>query len=123
MREDVAFGDIVHEGSMWVPADRIDTTVTAEEIVEAEDPTTGPQGAPLGGGKGPLKLPVSHIGGIRVPKGGSSCNNCRFVSADGTQCSNLYFVEWNGGNPILPYPADEYCSDWYEPNPTLMDKK
>lgn len=107
--EDIAFGDIVLDGSMWIPADRIDMSVTAEEIVDNVD-----RPEHLGGGRGPLKLPKTHVAGIKVPKGGSCCANCRFVSADGKECANVFWVEWNGGDTKLPEPADEYCSDWWE---------
>lgn len=77
---------------------------------------------PKYGGKGKFELPDSHEAAIRVPKGGSSCSNCRFVSADGKHCENHHWVQWNGGDNKLPYPADEYCSDWFEPNPSKMKK-
>jgi hypothetical protein len=73
---------------------------------------------PYGGKK--FTLPKDHEAGMRVPKGGSSCSNCRFVSADSKECLNTHWVEWNGGSTKLPAPADEYCSDWYEPNPKKM---
>ncbi len=64
------------------------------------------------GGK-EVQFPQSHVPGIRVPKGGSSCSTCRFLGADKKTCDNYYWVEWSGTN-MLPEPADEYCSDWYE---------
>jgi hypothetical protein len=72
------------------------------------------------GGMGEFILPDDHKAGMVVPKGGSSCANCRFASTDGKHCLNVYWVEWNGGNPAIPAPADEYCSDWYEPNPAKL---
>lgn len=65
------------------------------------------------GGKGEFKLPDSHKAGMRVPKGGSSCASCKFLSDDKKHCLNEYWIEWNGGDSKLPLPADEYCSDWY----------
>jgi hypothetical protein len=61
--------------------------------------------------------PNTHKAGMRVPKGGSSCESCKFLE-DGNKCNNKYFIEWNGSKD-LPLPADEYCSDWYEPNKEL----
>ncbi len=66
------------------------------------------------GGKGEFKLPVNHIAGMKVPKGGSSCAKCKFLSEDKKNCGNKYWIKWNDGNTKLPAPADEYCSDWFE---------
>lgn len=71
------------------------------------------------GGLGEFKLPNNHKAGITVPKGGSSCASCKFLSKDKLMCTNKFWIEWNGGDSKLPMPADEYCSDWYEPK----DKK
>jgi GNAT superfamily N-acetyltransferase len=60
--------------------------------------------------------PDTHQAAMRVPKGGSSCSSCRFVSEDKKECSNEHFIKWNNGSKELPLPADEYCSDWYEPH-------
>lgn len=57
-------------------------------------------------------LPPNHQLGMRVPKGGSMCARCEFLSSP-TTCGNKGFVEWNGGAK-LPDPADEYCCDLYE---------
>lgn len=66
------------------------------------------------GGKGPFKLPISHKAGIKVPKGGSSCDNCKYYQSEG-QCGNKYWVEWNGGDSTIPSDSpDEYCCDWWE---------
>lgn len=62
-----------------------------------------------------FKLPTTHIPGMQVPKGGSSCSNCKYLGTDGDSCENQYFQAWNYGNTKLPAPADEYCSDWWEP--------
>ena len=61
---------------------------------------------------GKFKLPPDHQPGMRVPKGGSSCAKCQFVSEDKKHCSSKYFQEW-AGTDELPAPADEYCSDWF----------
>lgn len=63
-------------------------------------------------GPGNFELPPNHKPGIKVPKGGSSCSNCKFWN--GSECTNEYFIKWNGSGTI-PAPPDEYCSDWYEP--------
>ena len=69
------------------------------------------------GGKGKFALPSSHVAAFKVPKGGSSCASCKWVSLDKKSCANTFWVEWNGGDSSLPAPADSYCSDWY------MEKK
>lgn len=56
-------------------------------------------------------LPEDHQLGMKVPKGGSMCANCKFLASP-TTCGNEGFVKWNGG-PKLPFPADEYCCDNY----------
>jgi len=69
------------------------------------------------GGVGPFFLPDEHVAGMRVPKGGSCCANCKFGSTgedDTSRCVEPNFVAWNGGDE-LPAPADEYCSDWWQP--------
>lgn len=58
--------------------------------------------------------PANHKPAMRVPEGGSSCVSCKFLDDDGASCSNSYFVAWNGSGK-LPAPANEFCSDWYEP--------
>jgi len=66
------------------------------------------------GGKGKITFPPDHKPGMKVPKGGSSCSSCEYLGKDGKTCTNKYFKKWHGSNK-LPVPADEYCSDWYEP--------
>lgn len=61
--------------------------------------------------KGPIEYPPDHKPGMKVPKNGSMCANCEYVSGD--RCTNEYFIKWNGGDKIAG-PIDEYCSDWYE---------
>lgn len=58
--------------------------------------------------------PRDHRPGMRVPFGGSSCANCEYLSVDRTRCNNHYFQRWHGTD-LLPFPADQYCSDWYSP--------
>jgi hypothetical protein len=60
------------------------------------------------------QYPPNHEPAIKVPKGGSSCSSCEYLGKDGKRCSNEYFIKWNGSDR-LPYPADQFCSDWYEP--------
>ncbi len=62
--------------------------------------------------KGKPEYPADHEPGMKVPKGGSMCKNCEYVS--GQKCTNKYFIKWNGSD-IIPAPIDEYCSDFYEP--------
>ena len=61
--------------------------------------------------KGEITYPPDHKPGMKVPKGGSSCSSCEYLS--GGKCTNEYFIKWNGSG-VLPAPPDEYCSDWYE---------
>lgn len=56
-------------------------------------------------------LPKDHQLGMKVPKGGSMCANCKYIASP-TTCGNKGFIEWNKG-PNLPHPADEYCCDNY----------
>jgi len=68
------------------------------------------------GGKGKTSFPRDHVAAMRVPKGGSSCKNCKFVDVDAHACKSAHYVRWNGGDPKLPdFGLDEICSDWYEP--------
>ena len=64
--------------------------------------------------KGTVSYPKDHQPGMRVPRGGSSCETCKYLGNDARSCNNKYFQLWHGSR-ILPFPADEYCSDWYEP--------
>jgi hypothetical protein len=54
-----------------------------------------------------------HLPAVKVPIGGSSCASCRFLSDDNRHCKNRHFIRWNNGSDRLPYPCDEYCSDWW----------
>jgi len=66
------------------------------------------------GGK-EFRLPDSHRAGMKVPKGGSSCANCKFLKdAEKRLCGSPEFVAWNGSSEI-PGQIDAYCSDWFEP--------
>lgn len=66
------------------------------------------------------EYPANHKPGMRVPKGGSMCKNCRFLKDAAKRiCGNEYFVKWNGSD-VTPAPVDEYCSDWYEPRSGFM---
>jgi hypothetical protein len=58
--------------------------------------------------------PPDHVPAMRVPKGGSSCASCEYLGSDRKTCKNSYFQKWHGSS-VLPAPADEFCSDWYEP--------
>jgi hypothetical protein len=57
-------------------------------------------------------LPPGHQLGMQVPKGGSMCANCEYLTS-ATTCGNEGYQRWNG-SPVLPNPADEYCCDLYE---------
>jgi hypothetical protein len=60
--------------------------------------------------------PDSHLLGMRVPAGGSSCARCSHVSADGRQCDEKHFREWNEGSE-LPEEPHLYCCDFFSPAP------
>lgn len=63
---------------------------------------------------GKVSYPADHKPGMKVPKGGSSCSNCKFLKDDKKSCGEPNFVKWNG-SPIIPGRIDSYCSDWYMP--------
>lgn len=52
---------------------------------------------------------------MQVPKGGSACSKCRFLSEDSKHCGSGYFQNWRrslGEEPsLIPAPADAYCCD------------
>ena len=81
------------------------------------NPTT-PSAMNQQGGR-PFRFPPDHQPGMQVPPGGSACSKCKYLSDDGDDCTNQYFIEWNG-SPDLPAPADQYCSDWFEPRDNEM---
>lgn len=65
---------------------------------------------------GEFELPPGHMFGMKVPKGGSSCAKCKFLSEDKKHCGSNYFRLWRESlgveNPSeIPAPADEYCCD------------
>jgi len=70
---------------------------------------------------GDFNIPKGHQPFMKVPKGGSSCANCKFLSEDKLHCVNHNFIKWHGKSE-LPTPIDEYCSDWYEPNESMYAK-
>jgi hypothetical protein len=54
---------------------------------------------------------------MRVPVGGAMCANCSHYKPTPTGhglCREPNFAAYYGTNQI-PFPADEFCSDWYEP--------
>lgn len=62
--------------------------------------------------KGPIEYPPDHEPGMRVPHGGSSCARCEYLN-EKKECSNQYFIRWNGSGK-LPAAPEDYCSDWFE---------
>jgi hypothetical protein len=63
-------------------------------------------------------LPENHKAGMKVPKGGACCANCKYWH-EGTKdkegyCGNDYYEKWSGVKSI-PYHPLQYCSDWWEP--------
>jgi hypothetical protein len=82
---------------------------------------------PAGEDCDPFHLGKDHKPWMRVPKGsretgGSLCVTCRFLTSDGKRCWSQGFKEYTGSD-ALPLPADEMCSDWYEPIPSLLKKR
>lgn len=69
-------------------------------------------------GGGEYELPKDHKAGMKVPKGGSCCANCEYwvvkPKSEEYHCANKYYQKWAETDSI-PYPPDEYCSDWWEP--------
>lgn len=61
-----------------------------------------------------LEVPKDHKVGMRVPKGGSNCVKCEYVSDDHTACNNHFFQRANGDKARLPAPADVFCCDFFE---------
>lgn len=62
-----------------------------------------------------------NIAGMRVPKGGSMCGNCKFLKdREEKICGEPNFVKWNGSNIIPTNDLESYCSMWYEPKSLLM---
>lgn len=71
-----------------------------------------------------FRLPTfspGHEPALRVPKGGSSCANCKFFVAGGGPhgaCVEPNFERYYK-TTLLPCPPDEFCSDWYQPTTLL----
>jgi hypothetical protein len=68
---------------------------------------------------GKTTYPDDHEFGMKVPKGGSACSKCRFLSKDHKHCGSDHFRIWHesvgADDPsLLPAPADEYCCDVFE---------
>lgn len=66
------------------------------------------------GGPGKYEIPANHKAGLKVPKGGSCCATCKYWNTDQQICTNTYYTQW-AKTETIPHPADEYCTDWYEP--------
>jgi len=63
--------------------------------------------------EGIIEYPSDHQPGMRVTKGGSMCGNCEYHEAEDNLCNNKYWLKWNDGDAKIPYPADEYCCNWW----------
>jgi len=63
--------------------------------------------------EGPAEYPVNHKPGMRVTKGGSMCANCEYHEHEDNLFNNKYWLKWHDGNANIPYPADEYCCNWW----------
>lgn len=64
-----------------------------------------------------IEVPDNHLIGMRVPKGGSSCLSCEYLSDNKQACQNHYYQRFNNDKATLPAPADQYCCDFYEADP------
>lgn len=70
----------------------------------------------------PIDLGPDHKPFLRVADGGSSCLNCRFIvkTNDGQyHCTNEQFIKYEGTSK-LPNDPENWCSDWYKPNPYMI---
>jgi hypothetical protein len=76
-------------------------------------------------GGGEYEIPKDHKAGLRVPKGGSCCANCEYwkegEEGEKGKCINEYYIKWAGTSSI-PYPPDQYCTDWWEPKKGAFSK-
>ena len=63
--------------------------------------------------EGKIEYPADHEPGMRVTKGGSMCGNCEYHEAESNLCNNKYWLQWNNGDTEIPYPADDYCCNWW----------
>jgi hypothetical protein len=119
---------LVKTGNRWDQTDIIGNHVAlvqkgragSEARIYDADPQAGATSAPPAAGHPAPTFPANHVPAIRVPKTGSLCNSCKFVSLDMLHCASADYVKWNNGSPELLYPADEFCSDWYEPKAGLI---
>lgn len=95
----------------------INRTVFLKDLVrrlrESSDESDVNDGEPKNKGND-FELPTTHRPGMRVPKGGSSCSNCRHFDGQGS-CNEPHFAAWQYGEKKIPASPDEYCSDWWEP--------
>jgi len=58
------------------------------------------------------QYPPDHKPVMPVPKGGSMCLNCKFLTEDKKHCDSEDYIAFMGTSE-LPYRADEMCSDWW----------
>lgn len=69
-----------------------------------------------------FRLPQNHKPVMRVPLEGATCSTCKFFEVrniDEGHCRSKYYKDFMHTSQ-LPYPADEMCSDWYEPLKELL---
>jgi hypothetical protein len=58
--------------------------------------------------------PANHPVGMKVPKGGSDCQKCKYLTGEGKKCKNEKWIDWHG-NDVIPEANDEYCCDFFTP--------
>jgi hypothetical protein len=66
-------------------------------------------------GGGQYEVPSNHKAGLRVPVGGSCCKNCKYWNDSDNKCGNKFYQNWSETDGEIPFPPNEYCSDWWEP--------
>ena len=71
-------------------------------------------------------LPPDHEPGMHVPKGGSSCYNCKYLywgDENEPRCWEPNFALWNGSTRLPVDDPREYCSDWWRPAHGAFDRR
>lgn len=64
-------------------------------------------------------LPPYKLYGENVPKTGTHCSNCEYLTDDKKHCKNENFIAWKGKNKpagddrIPGGDPDRYCSIWW----------
>jgi hypothetical protein len=105
---------LTKSGNRWDQSDILGNHVAlvqkgragSEARIYDADPQAGAASTTPAAGHPAATFPADHVPAIRVPKGGSSCATCKFVSLDMLHCASADYVKWNNGSPDLLWPAD-----------------